>query len=107
MILGFVGGESDLNQELGDFLDEDYGVEPRTGTDGLEEHDGDVVVTDVNDEEDARWLHDDLGARLIFMNHPDNGDEETLRDLCSVSVDCAGGYDRAREKLEMILMGCC
>lgn len=109
MIIGFVGGDPRLNEELGDFLRDQYNVAPIHHGRSLDEADGgDYVLLNVDGPTEAEWLHDDMGARLVHLKHPANRPlDETMTNLCSVSVDCSGGFSRTREKLEMALTGCC
>lgn len=109
MIIGFVGGEPRLNEELGEFLQSQYNVEPIHRGRALDDDaSGDYVLLNVDNLSEAEWLHDDMGARLVHLKHPANHRmSEEMTDLCSVSVDCSGGFSRAREKLEMALTGCC
>ena len=108
MIIGFVGGDPRLNEQLGEHLESQYSVEPIESARVLDEGaSGDYVLLNVDGLTEAEWLHDDMGARLVHLKHPGNRLEEGMADLCSVSVDCGGGFSRAREKLEMALTGCC
>jgi hypothetical protein len=109
MIIGLVGGDPRLNEQLGEFLRDQYDVQPLSSTNELDDRpSGDYVLTTVDNATEAQWLHDEMGARLVHLKHPSNRNlDEALTDLCSVSVDCAGGFSRAREKLEMALTGCC
>lgn len=110
MIIGFVGGKSELNEKLGQFFEEEYQTTIVRNHDNLDRLDGsDYVFIDISDEDQARWLHDEAGARLIYLEHSSNSSEELqpLKKYCSFSLDSSRGLSRTRRKLEMTLMGCC
>jgi len=110
MIIGLVGGEPELNEELGRLLEDRYQTTLVFDKDGLERHkDQDCVFVNVTDKNQAEWLHDEQGARLVYLEHPSNQLEhlQPLKQYCSFSIDSSGGITRTRRKLEMTLMGCC
>ena len=110
MIIGFVGGKPELNEKLGHFFEQQYEISMVRNPDHPEFlNDQDYVFLSVSEVEQARWLHDEEGARLIYLEHPSNPSEQLqpLKKYCSFSIDGSGDISRTWRKLEMTLMGCC